>query len=134
MLLAFVDTSGEIEMNITTVKASYNSASLSAHYKAEDIEEVLCRVDNMVLEKALTRANARQYVIDTMKANGHLPGKPAAELVGHTLLWLACRSDADAEAAAKEGGKVIEYQITGREPTPMFRLTVRDCALSEVFH
>ncbi len=115
-------------MKMTTLIASFGSASFFAEYKPEDITGILAKADDMASKNKLTRDSARRYVIDTMRSGGHLPGKPEAETVGHTLLWLACRCPSGKMViqSAKEGGKIIEYRITGKRPSWNFRLIVRN--------
>ena len=112
-------------MTTTTVRAAYGNATFSAALNHEEVASILRSLDEMAKREGLSRASARQWVINALRRNEHLTKEGGQHMAG-TLLWLACRSDAAAlaEDAARQGGITLAYEITGKAPNWNFRLMI----------
>ena len=115
----------------TTIWADFNGGTVRSVIKPEKVGEMLTHFDAFMEERSLTWGEAMLFVASTLKKYRH---SVSPETLFGALLWLACRSPDDgeiAEAAARQGGKSIGYEITSGEDGYNFRLRIHDGHLSQ---
>ena len=92
---------------------------------ARRCKDAIAEVQALVEEHHLSRAAARQWIIEALKTDEHLT-EAGSQIMGVTVLWLACTSELGelATDVAEEGGAMLAYKIAGQGKQANFRLVM----------